>query len=160
VISKPKLTIERTFQASIEEVWELWTTKDGIESWWGPEGFSVTVRSLDLRPGGDLLYAMSAVRAEEIEYMVKAGMPVSNNHRIKFVEVDPPRRLVFKEVVDFVPDTAAYDVETMVELHQVDASTRLLITFEQMHNERWTELARMGRESELDRLAKVLAARQ
>ena len=157
---KAKLTIERTFQASIEEVWELWTTKDGIESWWGPEGFSVGVRDLDLRPGGDLLYTMSAVRAEEIEYMVKAGMPLSNNHRIRFVEVDPPRRLVFKEVVDFVPDTPAYDVETMVELHQVDAGTRLLITFEQMHDERWTELARMGRESELDRLAKVLAARQ
>jgi len=160
VISKPKLTIERTFQASIEEVWELWTTKDGIESWWGPEGFSVAVRDLDLRPGGDLLYTMSAVRAEEIDYMVKAGMPLSNNHHIKFVEVDPPRRLAFKEVVDFVPDTPTYEVETMVELHQVDAGTRLLITFEQMHDERWTELARMGRESELDRLAKVLAARQ
>ena len=26
------------FKATLEEVWELWTTKDGIESWWGPEG--------------------------------------------------------------------------------------------------------------------------
>jgi hypothetical protein len=48
----------------------------------------------------------------------------------------------------------------MVELHQVDAGTRLFLTFEQMHDERWTELARMGRESELDRLARLLAARQ
>ena len=160
MISKPKLTIERSFQASPEEVWELWTTKEGIESWWGPEGFSVTVRDLDLRPGGDLLYTMSAVRAEEIEYMVKAGMPLTNDHRIKFVEVDPPRRLVYKEVVDFVPETPKYEVETALELHQVDAGTRLHLSFERMHDERWTELARMGRESELDRLAKVLAARE
>ena len=138
----------------------MWTTKEGIESWWGPEGFSVAVRDLDLRPDGNLLYTMSAVRAEEIEFMVKAGMPLVNNHRIKFVEVDPPHRLVFKEVVDFVPDTPAYEVETVVELRQVDAGTRLLLTFEPMHNEHWTELARMGRESELDRLAKVLAARE
>src|SRR5439155_6931575 len=26
----------RTFQASAKEVWELWTTKEGLESWWGP----------------------------------------------------------------------------------------------------------------------------
>src|SRR5205823_13949104 len=51
VIDRPKLTVERTFRASIDEVWELWTTKDGIESWWGPDGFSVAVRDLDLRPG-------------------------------------------------------------------------------------------------------------
>ena len=30
---RPKLTLERTFQAAIDDVWELWTTKEGIESW-------------------------------------------------------------------------------------------------------------------------------
>jgi uncharacterized protein YndB with AHSA1/START domain len=44
------MTIERTYEARIEDVWALWTTADGIESWWGPEGFTVTVRSSDLRP--------------------------------------------------------------------------------------------------------------
>src|SRR5262245_47945643 len=38
------VTLERTFDAPIEDVWDLWTTKDGIESWWGPEGFRVEVR--------------------------------------------------------------------------------------------------------------------
>jgi hypothetical protein len=28
-----------------------------------------------------------------------------------------------------------------------------------MHDEHWTEMSRLGRESELDRLAKLLAAR-
>src|SRR5947199_283760 len=90
---KPKLTLERTFQASIDEVWELWTTKDGIESWWGPEGFSVVVRDLDLRPGHGLAYTMSATAPEMIDYMRKAGMPVANEHSIRFTQVDPPRRL-------------------------------------------------------------------
>ena len=79
---RPKLTLERTFQASIDEVWELWTTKEGIESWWGPEGFSVTVRDLDLRPGGELHYAMTATGTEQVEYMVKAGMQISTEHRL------------------------------------------------------------------------------
>jgi uncharacterized protein YndB with AHSA1/START domain len=35
--------IERTYRASVEELWELWTTKEGFESWWGPDGFRVEV---------------------------------------------------------------------------------------------------------------------
>ena len=38
-----RLTLERTYRAPLEKVWELWTTKAGIESWWGPDGFTVEV---------------------------------------------------------------------------------------------------------------------
>ncbi len=62
--AKRRITIERTYKAPIEDVWELWTTKDGIESWWGPEGFTVKVHKLDLRPGGELRYAMIATAPE------------------------------------------------------------------------------------------------
>ena len=118
---RPKLTLERTFQASIDEVWELWTTKEGIESWWGPEGFSVVVRDLDLRPGHGLAYM---------------------------------------EKVDFIPGVETYEVETVIELAQVGGEVRMVLTFDAMHDDHWTKLAVMGREGELVRLAKVLAARQ
>ena len=160
MISRPAVTIERTFQASAEEVWELWTTKDGIESWWGPEGFSVIVRSLDLRAGGVLDYTMTATRAQEIEYMKKAGMPLSTLNKIRFTEVSPPRRLAYREVVDFIPGVERYEVAVAVDFLPVPDGVRVVVTFDRMHDERWTELAKLGRESELDRLAKVLAARQ
>jgi hypothetical protein len=32
--------LERTYRVPIEDLWELWTTKAGFESWWGPEGFA------------------------------------------------------------------------------------------------------------------------
>jgi uncharacterized protein YndB with AHSA1/START domain len=47
--SDRKIVIERKYEAAIEDAWELWTTKEGIESWWGPDGFSVKVHELDLR---------------------------------------------------------------------------------------------------------------
>jgi uncharacterized protein YndB with AHSA1/START domain len=97
------LTLERTFRAPIHEVWELWTTREGIEAWWGPDGFSVDVRSLELRAGGDLVYVMSAVAQEQIDYMKKAGMPVSTQHSLAFTEVVPPRRPRLNQMVDFVP---------------------------------------------------------
>ncbi len=42
----PKVVLERTYRARAEELWELWTTGEGFESWWGPEGFRVEVHTL------------------------------------------------------------------------------------------------------------------
>jgi uncharacterized protein YndB with AHSA1/START domain len=156
---RPKLTLERTFKASIEDVWELWTTKDGIESWWGPEGFSVAVRELDLRPGGRLAYAMSAVGADQREYMLKAGMPMTTEHSLTYEVVDPPRRLAYHDVADFIPGVEPYQVETVIELRQSGGDVRMVLTFDAMHDEHWTRMAKLGHESELDRLAAVLASR-
>jgi uncharacterized protein YndB with AHSA1/START domain len=73
-MTKRRITIERTYHAPIEDIWELWTTKDGIESWWGPDGFRVEVKKLDLCPGGALDYAMIATGADQIAFLKKAGM--------------------------------------------------------------------------------------
>lgn len=157
---RPKLTLERTFKASVDEVWELWTTRNGVESWWGPEGFSVAVRELDLRPGGDLVYAMSATKPEQIEYMTKAGMPLVTEHRVTYTEVDPARRLAYKSMADFIPGVEPYEVDTVIELHEVENGVRMVLTFDRMHDDAWTRLAVMGHESELGRLDALLSARR
>lgn len=74
---KRRITIERKYRAPLKDVWDLWTTKGGFESWWGPGGFTARVLTLDLRPGGELLYAMTASGSGQIEFMKKAGMPLT-----------------------------------------------------------------------------------
>jgi uncharacterized protein YndB with AHSA1/START domain len=160
VTDRPKLTLERTFKASPEEVWDLWTTREGMEAWMGPDGFKVTVEELDLRPGGNLVYAMTAVGPDQVEYMAKAGMPLVNVQRVRFLEVDPPRRLVYRDVADFIPGVEAYEVETVLELNEVEGSTHIVLTFDAMHDDHWTEMARLGHESELRKLEELLAARK
>ena len=158
--TRPKLTVERTFKASIDDVWELWTTSDGMEAWMGPDGFTVTVQELDLRPGGWLAYAMTAVGPEQVEYMTKAGLPLVTRVRERFVEVDPPRRLVTVDIADFIPGVEPYDVETVVQLEAVPDGTRVVLTFDAMHDGQWTEMSKLGRESELRKLGDLLSARQ
>jgi uncharacterized protein YndB with AHSA1/START domain len=150
------VTLERTFDASIEEVWDLWTTKEGIESWWGPEGFVVNVLKLDLRPGGELRYTMTAVGADQIEFMKNAGMPLVSESRITYTEVDPPRRLAYTTLADFIPGVEPYDAATAVELHPSANRVRMVLMQQAMHDEHWTQMAVMGWESELDKLARVL----
>jgi len=153
------ITLERTYRAALADVWDLWTTKDGIESWWGPEGFTVTVRKLDLRPGGELLYAMTATAPPQIAFMKQAGMPLTTEARITYREVSAPQRLAYVHLTDFIPGVAPYDVTTVVELRASGDEVHMVLTIDRMHDETWTQRAVMGWESELGKLAAVIAAR-
>ena len=155
---RERVTIERTYQASIEDVWEMWTTKDGIEAWWGPEGFAVAVRAIDLRAGGALDYTMRATDAGQIDFMKRANMPVAIDHRLTYTEVAPPKRLAFSHYADFIPGVEPYQVNHTVELHATADGVRVTVTIDRMHDDYWTEMAVKGWTSELEKLAKALAA--
>lgn len=154
-----RISLERVYQADVQDVWDLWTTKEGIESWWGPGGFAVTVRKLDLRPGGELLYAMTAIDPPQVEFMKKAGMPLSHDARITFTEIVPRRRLAYVHLADFIPGVDPYDVATVVEFHPTERGVRMVLTFDAMHDDEWTRRATMGWESELGKLEALLGAR-
>jgi uncharacterized protein YndB with AHSA1/START domain len=155
--SRRRVTLERTFKAPLEDVWELWTTKAGIESWWGPDGFRVEVELIDLRPGGELHYSMITTGAEQIEFMKKAGMPLATKHRATYTEVTPMTRVAYLHSADFIPGVEPYDVKYVIELFPSPDGVRMLLDFEAMHDEHWTGMAIAGWENELETLAKVLA---
>jgi uncharacterized protein YndB with AHSA1/START domain len=127
-------TLERDYRATLEEVWALWTTKEGIESWWGPEGFSVTVQHLDLRPGGELATEVS----------------------LAYAEVEHLRRLSYTTSTDFVPDVEPYASTTRVSFSPEPPGVHMVLSFSPMHDEEWTQRARLGHESELVRLEAIL----
>jgi uncharacterized protein YndB with AHSA1/START domain len=155
--AKPQITIERTYKASVEDVWGLWTTKVGIESWWGPDGFATTVLELELREGGLLHYAMTATAPAQVAFMKNAGMPLTTQARINYKEVIPQRRLAYTHLADFIPGVEPYDVATVVEFHTNGPSVRMVLTFDPMHDEQWTRMAVMGHESQLGKLELVIA---
>jgi len=55
-----QITVSRIFDASIEEVWQLWTEPEYIKQWWGPDKFTCPLVELDLREGGTTLVCMKA----------------------------------------------------------------------------------------------------
>ncbi len=152
---KNRISLERTYETSLQDIWDLWTTKKGFESWWGPEGFTVKVHQLDLRPGGDLLYDMIATAPMQIEFMKNAGMPLTTAARLTYREVEAMLRLAYTHLVDFVPDVKAYNVATVVELHPKGNSVRMVVTLDPMHSEEWTDRAVSGMKSQLTKLDKL-----
>ena len=58
--TRSRIVLDRTYRASADELWELWTTKEGFESWWPPEGFRAVVHAVEARVNGKLHYDMIA----------------------------------------------------------------------------------------------------
>ena len=155
-----KVRIERTYPAAAEVIWNLWTTSEGIESWWAPDGFKVEVEKLDLRLGGELIYSMTAVAPEQVEFMKKAGMPLSNKSRKTFTEIQPPRRIAYNSLIDFVPGHEPYQQLTVVDLTPTHDGVHVVMTADPMHDDVWTQRLVAGRENELANLAKVIDRRR
>jgi uncharacterized protein YndB with AHSA1/START domain len=156
---KETLTFERIFQAAIEDVWTLWTTQEGLESWWGPEGFTTRVQRIDVRAGGELHYAMTATAPEQIGFLERAGMSLTSEQRAVYQKVVPPTELAYVSRADFIPGVAPCDVTTRVELRAEGANVRMLVTIDAMHDAHWTKMASLGWHSQLGRLAQLLADR-
>lgn len=151
--AKRRVTLERTYKASINDVWDLWTTKQGFESWWGPGGFTAKVIDMDLRPGGELRYQMIATAPAQVEFMKNAGMPLSVDARLTYSEIIPQKRLAYTHLADFIPGVDPYDIATVVEFHVEGKNVRMVVTFDAMHSDEWTQRAQMGWESQLEKLS-------
>lgn len=157
---KPPVQFDRTYDAPIEDLWELWTTKAGFESWWGPQGFRVEVRELNATVGGTLFYDMIACGADEIAYMKAQNMPLSHETRGVFSEIEPMKRIAIRHMIDFIPGHDPYENHMTVEFSTSPQGCRMLISVEPHPTEEWTKAQIGGMTSQLTKLPEVLAARR
>lgn len=147
-----KVVIERTYRASVEDVWDLWTTKEGFESWWGPRGFRAEVHAIEARAGGALEYDMIADTPEMVAAMKQMGRPASHLTRSRFSTLTPRSRLVITSVIDFLPGVATYESDITVELSPVGDGVRMVVTLHGMHTAEFTKMQEQGFTSQLTKL--------
>jgi len=150
------IVLTRSFTASPERIWELWTTPDGIGAWWAPDGFTTTVDTLDLRAGGSLDYTMTTTGPDQIAFMEQAGMPLSTHSHKEFTEVSEPTKLSYHSLIDFVPGHAPYQHLTVVTLTRTATGTDVTMDCEPLHDEEWTNRLIGGRSNELDNLERLI----
>jgi uncharacterized protein YndB with AHSA1/START domain len=150
--TSPKIVFERTYRAAVEELWELWTTKEGFESWWGPEGFRAEVHAIDARVNGWLHYDMIADTLEMVAAMKEMGRPASHLARARFSEFRPHDRLVLTHMMDFLPGVEPYEGTIMVEFFPSGEWVRMVVTLSPMHDEEFTKMSAEGLASQLTKL--------
>ncbi len=153
--TKPGIVVERTYKARVEELWDLWTTKEGFESWWGPQDFRADVLVLEARQGGALYYDMVANTPEMVAAMKSMGQAASHKTRGTFTEFKPHERLVLTHIIDFLPGVKPYDSTMVVEFIPVsDGRVRMVITLSPMHDAKTSKMQQDGLTSQLSKLDK------
>lgn len=100
-----KLTVTREFSAPIEKVWEAWTNPEIYAQWWGPRGWSTTVKHMEVKPGGYVLYGMKCEDEAQGDWFGKESWGKS-----VYETVDPPKELTY---VDYFCDDQGIEDETM-----------------------------------------------
>lgn len=82
-LSNRQMTITRLINAPRERVWEAFTNPEQIVKWWGPNGFTNTTESMEVKPGGVWRFMMHGPDGTDWPNL------------ISYLEVTPPERLVF-----------------------------------------------------------------
>jgi uncharacterized protein YndB with AHSA1/START domain len=54
------MTMTRSFDAPVAEVWKHWSDSEKVMKWWGPTGFTSPLAKMDFREGGVSLVCMRA----------------------------------------------------------------------------------------------------
>ena len=59
------LTLTAEYDASVEQVWELWSDPRLLERWWGPPTHPARVGTHQLRPDGVVAHVITGPRGDE-----------------------------------------------------------------------------------------------
>lgn len=112
--SDREITLTRLIGAPRELVFKVWTQPEHVAKWWGPSGFTNTVHSMDVRPGGTWHHTMHGPNG------------VDYPNYVRYSEVVPPERLVYE--LGGQPDV--YDFHMTVTFQQQGGQTLLTMTMQ------------------------------
>lgn len=120
--SDDAVVIERSFDAPVDLVWQMWTDSEHFKAWYGPDGASIPVAKMDVRVGGARLVCMEVATPDGPMQLWFTG---------EYREVVEHRRLVYTESMsDENGNVAGHPTatEVRVELEDVDGRTKMVLT--------------------------------
>ncbi len=83
---KEKFVINRSFEVSLETMFEMWTNPDHFSKWLPPTGFTMTFVRCEMKAGGSTFY-----------YMTPEGGGPKMWGRTQYIEITRPNRLVYTQ---------------------------------------------------------------
>ena len=113
-----EIVLVRVLDATRDAVFAAWTDADAFCQWFGPEGYTCTVRQMEVRPGGRARFDMTS----------PDGTRYTN--RFDYLELVPGERMVFDHGSDLDDDPGRFRV-TLTFDEQADGKT--VLTLRQLH---------------------------
>lgn len=83
--NKEQFIINRTFDAPLSLVFEMWTNPKHFSQWLPPKGFTQSFIKADIRPGGSAFFSM------------KDGGKIKMHGKVEYLEITLPSRIVYTQ---------------------------------------------------------------
>ena len=80
-----EIVLTRLLNAPRELVFEAWTNPEHLVHWWGPNGFTITIKEMNVKPGGVWRFIMHG--PDGVDYP----------NKVVFSEVVKPERLMYSQ---------------------------------------------------------------
>ena len=129
--STDAVVLERSFDAPVELIWQMWTDPEHFKAWYGPEGANIAVANMDIRVGGTRLVCMEMQSPNGPMQMWFTGeyRVVIENERLVYTEsmADANGNLLEPSTMG-MPDGHPTTTEVTVEFHAVDGRTEMVMT--------------------------------
>jgi uncharacterized protein YndB with AHSA1/START domain len=144
--SSAELRLTRLIDAPREIVFEVWTRREHLVEWWGPEGFSLPGCDLDFRVGGAFRFQMRN--------------PAGGDHWLRgvFREIVEPERIVFTFAWGDAERATGPVTLVSVSFEAIDGKTRVTLHQTGLESASSARSHESGWSSQLDRLAAFAAA--
>ena len=129
--SRDAVTIERSFDAPVELIWQLWTDSRHFAAWYGPDGATIPVAQMDVRVGGTRLVAMAVQTPNGPMQMWFTGeyLEVVENERLVYTESMAVEHGNVLSPADMgMPEGHPTTTEVRVELEDVGGRTKMVMT--------------------------------
>jgi uncharacterized protein YndB with AHSA1/START domain len=129
--SGDKVVIERSFDAPVDLIWRMWTDPEHFKAWYGPDGATIPVATMDVRVGGTRQVCMEMQTPNGPMQMWFAGeyREVVENERLVYTEFMADEHGNVVSPADMgMPDGHPMTTEIRVELEDVDGVTKMVMT--------------------------------
>lgn len=131
IAKEDAVVIERTFDAPIDLIWQMWTDPEHFKQWYGPRAFTVPVAEMDLRVGGRRLVCMEMQRPDGTMNMWTIGefTEIIENERLVYTEspADEKGNVISASAMG-MPDGYPTTTEVTVLLEDLGGRTKMIMT--------------------------------
>jgi uncharacterized protein YndB with AHSA1/START domain len=124
------VTIERSFDAPVDLIWQMWTDPEHFKAWYGPDGATIPVAKMDVHVGGTRLVCMEMQTPDGPMRMWFTGeyREVVENERLVYTESmsDANGNVVSPSDLG-MPAGHPSTTEVRVELEDVGGRTKMVM---------------------------------
>jgi len=131
--------INRSFNAPLELMYDLWTKPEHVARWTPPTGFTMKFINVDMRPGGSGFYSMTDASGQHTMYGKTQYLEFTKPHRIVYTQqfADEKGNTAKHPMAPTWPETMK---TTVVLTAEGPKQTRVTLTWELMENATPVEL--------------------